>query len=198
MTRWLVLFLIGLWPPAAEAGGLREGDLLFQTSRSSQSKAIALATKSPFTHVGVFTLRDGKPYVFEAVQPVKLTPLAAWQRRGVGGKMTVRRLADVTPLTREVLEKMREVAQGLVGKDYDTAFAWDDERMYCSELVYKIYARGAGIELGQVQKLRDFDLTHPEVQKKLRERYGEQVPLDMDVISPQALFDDPRLVTIDD
>ncbi len=196
--RFVVSLLLAFWVAEARAGALREGDLLFQTSRSSQSKAIAAATKSKFTHVGIFTLREGKAYVFEAVQPVKLTPLDEWQRRGVKGKVTVRRLADTGPLTTEVLGKMREVAQTFAGRDYDLAFGWEDDRLYCSELVYKIYDRGAGIQLGKLQKLRDFDLTHPEVQEKLRERYGEHVPLEMEVISPQALFDDPRLVTIDD
>ncbi|HSI05578.1 MAG: YiiX family permuted papain-like enzyme [Myxococcota bacterium] len=196
--RFLVLVVLGFWGAEAHAGALREGDLLFQTSRSSQSKAIAVATKSKFTHVGIFTLREGKAYVLEAVQPVKLTPLDEWQRRGLKGKVTVRRLADTGPLTTEVLGKMREVAQGFIGHDYDTAFGWDDDKLYCSELVYKVYDRGAGIQLGSLQKLRDFDLKSSEVKKKLRERYGEQVPLDMEVISPQAIFDDPRLVTIED
>ena len=196
--RFGVLVLLVFSAARAHAGPLREGDLVFQTSRSSQSKAIAAATKSTFTHVGIVTLREGKAYVFEAVQPVKLTPLEAWRRRGVKGKLTVRRLADTAALTAEVLGKMREVAQSFAGRDYDLAFGWEDDRLYCSELVYKIYDRGAGIQLGKLQKLRDFDLTHPEVKEKLRERYGEQVPLDMQVISPQALFDDPRLVTIAD
>lgn len=55
---------------------LHEGDLIFHTSLSAQSQAIQLATHSPYSHCGIL-YRNGKEWqVFEAVQPVKLTPLA--------------------------------------------------------------------------------------------------------------------------
>ncbi len=48
------------------------GDIIFQISRSSQSKAIQLATHS-ISHTGMLVMRNKKPYVFEAVEPVKYT-----------------------------------------------------------------------------------------------------------------------------
>ena len=65
-----------------------DGDIVFHTSRSAQSQAIQLATKSPYSHMGIVYLRDGKPFVLEAVQPVKLTPLDEWivaKQRVYGG-----------------------------------------------------------------------------------------------------------------
>ncbi len=195
MGRLTFIFVV-FWGGMAAAEPLREGDLVFQTSRSAQSQAIAVATKSPYTHMGIYVLQDGKPMVLEAVQPVKLTPYAAWKKRGVGGKVAVRRLADTSPLTPEVIAKMREVGRGFLGKSYDLGFEWSDERLYCSELVYKVYDRGAGIQLGKLQKLGDFDASHPLVQKALFDRYSGEIPIEMDVISPQSIFDDPRLVTV--
>ena len=32
-------------------------------------------------------------------------------------------------------------------KDYDLYFEWSDDKIYCSELVWKIYKNGADIEL---------------------------------------------------
>lgn len=198
LPKILVLFLtaIALTTPTRAHPGepLRDGDIVFQQSRSSQSAAIAAATGSRYTHMGMITLRDGKPFVLEAVQPVKLTPLSTWAARGADKHVIVKRLSE--PLSAATIEKMRAAAQPLVGKSYDTAFAWDDERMYCSELVYKIYERGAGITIGSLQKLGDFDLTSAAVRKKLRERYGDKVPLDATVISPQSMFDDPKLMTV--
>ena len=43
-----------------------------------------------------------------------------------------------------------EVGRQLEGKHYDFWFEWSDERIYCSELVWKIYRRGLGIELGEL------------------------------------------------
>ena len=64
---------------------LRDGDLIFQTSLSGQSRAIQEATGSKYSHCGII-YRDGCDYfVYEAVQPVKSTPLAQWIARGKGG-----------------------------------------------------------------------------------------------------------------
>src|SRR5690242_18178000 len=154
-----------------------DGDIVFHTSRSAQSLAIQLATKSPYSHMGIVYVRDGKPFVFEAVQPVKLTPLDDWIERGEGKHVVVKRLRDADArLTADTLRKMRGVGEQLAGRDYDPYFEWSDERIYCSELVWKVFERGAGIELGQRQTIADFDLSNPAVQAKVRERYGDQVP----------------------
>lgn len=45
-----------LFPGAARAAGpdsLRNGDLIFQTSKSAQSQAIQAATHSPYSHCGI-------------------------------------------------------------------------------------------------------------------------------------------------
>lgn len=175
----------------------RDGDIVFHTSRSAQSLAIQLATKSPYSHMGIVYLRDGEPSVFEAVQPVKLTPLDEWIERGEGQHFVAKRLRDAdTRLTGETLRNLRAVGEQLAGKDYDPYFEWSDERIYCSELVWKIFERGAGIELGERQTIAAFDLSHPAVQAKVRERYGDRVPLDEVVISPAAIFDAVDLETV--
>jgi permuted papain-like amidase YaeF/Yiix C92 family enzyme len=175
----------------------RDGDIVFHTSRSSQSLAIQLATKSPYSHMGIVYLRDDEPFVFEAVQPVKLTPLDDWIERGERERFVVKRLRDSeTRLTAQALRSMRAVGEQLAGKDYDPYFEWSDDRMYCSELVWKVFERGAGIELGELQTIAAFDLSHPAVQAKVRERYGDHVPLDEVVVSPAAIFDAPDLETV--
>jgi len=54
---------------------LKSGDIIFQTSKSSQSIAIQRATKSKYSHMGIIYKEGKNTYVYEAVQPVKLTPL---------------------------------------------------------------------------------------------------------------------------
>ena len=84
---------------------------------------------------------------------------------------------------------MREAADSYEGKPYDLYFEWSDARIYCSELVWKMYRDAMGIEIGGLQKLREFDLADPAVKAKMRERYGTNVPLDEPVISPAAMFE---------
>jgi hypothetical protein len=191
------IFLVAalLWTGAAHAAPLRDGDIIFHTSRSAQSVAIQRATHSPYSHVGVIFLRDGKPYVFEAIAKIQYTPLSTWIARGEGGRYVVKRLKR--PLTTAQVAKLRAVADEFAGKTYDLYFEWSDQRIYCSELVWKIYQRGIGVQVGGLQKLREFDLTDAAVRAKMRERYGTRVPLDEPVISPGAQFDSPLLETVE-
>lgn len=179
------------------ASTLREGDLIFQASRSTQSRAIQLATHSPYSHCGLLLQQGGQWQVLEAVQPVRLTPLARWVARGQGGHFVVKRLRDANRvLTPAAVTRLRAAGQPLLGRPYDLAFSWSDERLYCSELLWKLYDRGLHRQLGSLQRLRDFDLRHPAVQAKLHERYGPRLPLNEPVISPAAIFASPALVVV--
>ena len=189
--------------PAAEAATapittqLRDGDLIFHTSQSAQSRAIQLATHSTWSHCGIVYKAGANWQVFEAVQPVKLTPLADWVARGQGGHFVTKRLRDAaTALTPAALARLKAAGQPMLGHSYDLYFGWSDDRIYCSELIWKVYERGLGRRLGQLQHLRDFDLSHPAVRAKLRERYGNRLPLDETVISPVSIFRSPELVTV--
>ena len=131
------------------------------------------------------------------MQPVKFTPLANWLARGQGGHFVVKRLRDAdTALTPAALARLKAAGQPLLGRNYDLYFGWTDDRIYCSELIWKVYERGLGRQLGNLQQLRNFDLSHPAVQTKLRERYGARLPLAETVISPVSIFDSPELVTV--
>lgn len=177
---------------------LRSGDIIFQTSQSGQSKAIQLATNSKYSHMGIIYEDKGQFFVYEAVQPVKLTPINEWIERGENGHYVVKRLRNAEDiLTPQTLSKMKQVGEKYQGKNYDLYFEWSDDRIYCSELVWKIYKEAAGIEIGQLQALSDFDLTHELVQQKMKERYGEHIPTDEQVISPAAMFDSDLLTTVE-
>ncbi|WP_022823925.1 YiiX family permuted papain-like enzyme [Hymenobacter norwichensis] len=176
---------------------LHNGDLIFQTSTSTQSRAIQLATHSPYSHCGILFRRGTEWRVFEAVQPVSETSLAAWVARGKGGQFVVKRLHDAeTVLTPATLQRLRAAGEQYRGKSYDLYFGWSDDRIYCSELLWKMYQQATGREIGQLETLRQFDLSHPAVQAKLKERYGNQIPLNERAISPVRMFESPELVTV--
>ncbi len=176
---------------------LQDGDIIFQTSKSSQSKAIQLATMSKYSHMGVIYKKDDEYYVFEAIQPVKSTPLTDWIKRGEQGHYVIKRLknADIV-LTKDIKQKMKQIGERFVGKYYDIYFEWTDEKIYCSELVWKIYKESANIEIGKLQTLKDFDLTSKIVKQKMTERYGDKIPMNETVISPVSMFNSDKLITI--
>lgn len=176
---------------------LHNGDLIFQTSLSNQSEAIQLATKSQYSHVGLLYFMNNEWMVLEAVQPVKLTSLNVWVKRGKDEHYIVKRLKNSnTILTNEVLLKMQNNGQKYLGKNYDLYFEWSNERIYCSELVWKIYKESANIEIGKLQTLKEFDLSHPIVQSKLKERYGDFLPENELFISPESVFNSTLLETV--
>jgi hypothetical protein len=179
------------------ADQLRDGDIIFQTSWSDQSIAIQKATHSQYSHMGIVFLRNGSPYVYEAIKTVQYTPLRKWVDRGEGGHYVVRRLREADRiLTSQAVKKLQQAGAKFQGKPYDSYFEWSDNRIYCSELVWKIYDRGIGIRVGRLQKVRDFDLSDPIVKNKIKERYGNKVPMDETVISPGEMFSSDLLVTV--
>ncbi|MHB8843616.1 MAG: YiiX family permuted papain-like enzyme [Nitrospirota bacterium] len=203
-TIRLILFIgISLcWLGAAASGEalesrVRDGDIIFQTSLSSQSIAIQRATGSRYSHMGMIFFRNGSPMAFEAIQTVRFTPLKKWTARGEGGHFVVKRLTDADRiLTAEALGRLRRAAETFEGRPYDLTFAWSDDRIYCSELVWKIYERALGIQIGSLQRLGEFRLDDPAVRKKMSERYGAAIPLHEQVISPAAMFDATNLTVV--
>jgi hypothetical protein len=194
--RRLLAILLGslLCSSVLAASPLHDGDLIFQTSRSGQSLAVQHATHSPWSHMGVIVMHDGQPFVFEASATVRYTPLAKWAAHGAGGQYTVKRLKRA--LKPAQIAGLRAAAGKYTGRPYDLYFEWSDERIYCSELAWKMYRDALGVEIGARQKLQDFDLSDPAVQAKMRERYGNHVPLNEPVISPGAMYDSPLLETV--
>jgi hypothetical protein len=187
--------MFGCGKPSTEQ--LHDGDIIFQTSRSSQSAAIQIATHSRYSHVGIIFFKKGKPYVFEAVGTVRYTPLKQWIDRGIKKHYVIKRLRNAEKvMTALSIEKLKLVAAQFRGKPYDHAFGWSDDRIYCSELIWKIYDRGIGVQIGRLKKLRDFDLSNDVVKNKMKERYGQRIPYDETVISPGDMFSSALLKTI--
>ena len=174
----------------------RSGDIIFQNLPSAQSKAIQLATHSQYSHVGIIFIQNGKPVVYEAVQPVRVTPLDEWIERGKDGRFIIKRLRAPERLADSTIANMLQVGRHQIGKDYDIYFGWSDDLWYCSEFVWKIYQRGAGIELCDLRHLKDFDLTSTTVKETMKRRYGDTIPYDERVVAPSDIFDSDKLKTV--
>jgi len=195
---FLILFLATMNNGALAAPPLQEGDLVFQSQGGSFSKAIQLATHSPYNHMGMVFIRKGNPYVLEAVGPVRFTPFDRWTKNGKQGQFVAKRLKNAKAvLTPEVLKKMEALAQKYQGKGYTFTFDWSEQKFYCSGLVWRIYHDTTGLELGKFQKLGDLDLSSPPVKRELQKHFGPFVPLDHEVISPERIFESKLLTTVE-
>src|SRR5215470_676360 len=98
--RWTCAFIGMLLFACSHAAEVpvQEGDLIFQTSRSSQSLAIQRATGSEYSHMGVVFFREGRSYVLEANATVRYTELHRWIDHGQGGHFVLKRLKDAQSL----------------------------------------------------------------------------------------------------
>lgn len=190
-----IAFLTTLSAKETNPFALQEGDIVFSGSTFGQGAAIIEVTASPYTHCGVVFSQDGRLMVLEAVQPVSVTTLEDFIARGRAEAFTARRLK--TTVTPEAYQKARDWAHAQIGREYDVRFGWDDRKLYCSELVWKIYQR-AGVELCAPRRFRDYDLQRPAVRKMIEQRYGgmDRLPLDEKVVAPSDLADSPLLAEV--
>ena len=178
---------------AAPGPVLQNGDLVFERSSSRQSAAIQWATASRWSHVGIVEVGPGGDVaVLEALGKVSRTPWAAWRKRARrGGGVLVLRPFGPSAAQREAAV---EEARRMLGRPYDPRFEWDDEKIYCSELVVKAYERGAGVSYGRRQKLGDLRLAG--VEAAAEKRWGGPIPKDLVLVTPASLVEDTRLARI--
>lgn len=161
------------------------GDIIFQTSFGHQSDLVSIITQSPFTHCGIISNQKGKLFVLEASSIVKMTPFNEWVAGGKDSKYVVMRLIDHEKYLQNInIKQLKAVYMKYVSKPYDSQFLWSDDKIYCSELVWKISKDNLGIELCPLKKLKDFDLSNEEVQSELKKRYGYNIPNEELVVSP--------------
>ena len=170
----------GTQPPEVS---LQNGDVVLQASTSERSALIRKASRSPYSHVGLIEVAKDGVFVIEAIQPVSRTPLAQWVKRGEGGSVTVLR-----PKGLEVAARNRVVAAAKkeLGKPYDARYRWDDERLYCSELVVKSFARGASVSVGRQDVVKTLELSDEEL--ALAAKLG--VSPSQTLVTPGSLVDD--------
>lgn len=187
---------LDMGPPPTSA--LKDGDIIFHTSQSEQSKFIQAATNNPLSHVGILFKENGKWMVYEAVQPVKKTALEQFAKRGEDGKYVVRRLQDAdTALTPEAISKMKDYLKPNLGKDYDKYFGWGDDRQYCSELVWKAYKHATGKRLGEPKPMEDYEIAKSkELKEAIEKRWGKKLPLKELMIAPSNIYESKLLVPV--
>ena len=176
---------------------LATGDIVFQEGFGTQATAVKAATDSRWSHVGVVFERDGEMLVLEALQPVRITPLEKFVARNRESFYAMR-LKDRSPIDREAIAAAGRWAELQLGKDYDFRFQRDDRQMYCSELVWKIYREGCGIELCQARPVREYDLHEPTVAALIEARYGniKNLPLEHPMVAPSDLADSELLIEV--
>lgn len=190
MRVYLMLVLaIGLFTNcSAQLPDVQNGDIIFIQNPGGQGKAIQLATKSKFTHVGIIFIENGKAMVYHAVEPVSVNTLEEFIDMSSDGKCEIKHLKDKSALTKKVISDMLQEAKSKLGIHYDVGFNWSDGELYCSEFVWKLYNHALKLEIGKLRPLKEFDLSHPVVKNIMTQRYGKNIPYEEKMISPGDMY----------
>jgi hypothetical protein len=200
MKALILIFLLGIHLPSwssVSSLGVQEGDVIFHESQSSQSEALKEITGSRWTHTGIILKHQGQWYVAEAARGVEMTPLMQFISRGKNRDFIIKRVREnLVLLHQENLNKLKMALLPFAGVAYDFWFEWSDEKIYCSELVWKAYKNAFNLELATPERFKDFPLNGPWAQRLILDRYtrqGRSLNLDELVVSPVALLDSPQL-----
>lgn len=170
-------------------GEVREGDVIFQTSKSQQSPLIQIGTRSKITHCGIIVMRGGKPYVLETLKTLVLTPLDKFIARGEDGKYWIKRSSK---------ENIKIKYAKYLGKPYDLSFKFDNGRFYCSELVYDIYQKQLGIKLAEPRQVKDYLILFTDRLPKLRRAMKRRgISKEQYAIAPVDIFNSDYLESVD-
>jgi hypothetical protein len=161
---------------------IREGDFIFQNIHGKLFSVIEDVTGSPITHCGIIVKKKGEWYVLEAIGPVMFTSLNEWIHRGIGSEITIVRLKDKY---QNQIPRIIKASYNYLDRPYDIQYEWDDEKIYCSELIYKAVRDATGMELVEFRRLGDMKWEPHEA--FIRMIAGGILPLDRKMIAPGDL-----------
>jgi len=173
---------------------LKSGDILFQDLDSSPiCDAIELVTPGynggNFSHIGLVISQNDTLKILEAIPPkVTITNLDNFLNRSSdqngNPKVIVGRLIDEYKNT---IAKAIEFAKQKIGVDYDEYFMLDNDKYYCSELIYDAFSP---YFIFKLEPMNFLDPTNNDTLSTWKEYYskiGIQVPQNELGINPGVM-----------
>lgn len=170
----------------------QEGDVLMQSLPHSELvDAIESASQSPWSHCGILVRRDGHWQVAQALGNVHYTPLIEYLIQDRDLRVASYRVQGITG---EQRAQLQPGIGKLLGKPYDINYEPDDRKIYCSELVWKVYDRELGIHWGAWEAFGALNWQPVEAFVRTVER--GKLPLDRMMITPVGLTRTDRVVQV--
>lgn len=175
---------------------LKQGDILFISIDAFLYKQVARGTGSWCSHVGFVVKERGQWLVLESKVPkVAATPLREFLARTCNSEVALRRLRQ--PLTGSDIGRLKKAAAEREGGWYHLGFNYDSARQFCSKFVYQVFQQALGVELGEVQTLRQLLDQNPQASVGFwRVWYLGFIPWQRRTVTPASQLVDSQLDTI--
>lgn len=188
-VAWIFLFL----PASAQHidfGKLKEGDLLFQDLDCGPlCEAIEAVTEGvdgkDFSHCAMVVRVGDSLQVIEAIgTTVQLTTLAKFFARS-GDTLVLTKIAvgRVKQPYQALLPQVVQNAKALIGEPYDDAFLPDNNKWYCSEVLYDAFKKASDTEFFPMQPMtfkdprtKDFFPAWVDYYRELQLEIPEAIP----------------------
>lgn len=205
----LIFFLLSLLASPAEelidTHGLRTGDLLFVTEgKSDFSNAITQATGNQdslqFIHVGILIADSIANLEVLDASPelgVRITSLQEFLKEsplvGENPGVVVKRVNIDFPL-----EETIGRAKSFIGQEYDWWYLPDNDKIYCSELIYESFIdkKGNPIFESKPMNFKAPDGSMPLFWVQLFEKLGQSIPQGVPGTNPNDMARSDKLTEI--
>ena len=190
--RLIIITLLLIFSIPSFAGGTsldfpKEGDIVFIWSKSRQSPFISYATGSLYTHCGVVVENNNELYVLEASNQLKLTPYKQFLENARLNYYERIRIID---------NDIKIDYEKYLNKKYDLQFDFNNDKIYCSELVYLIYKDQFNIELCEPKQIKEYNIFGlGSLLKKRNMSLDSYVVAPSDIINTEHKLSAPPLFT---
>ena len=129
---------------------LEPGDIIMQSEGVFIETASRITTGSKWTHVGLVINYKGRNCVLEAIKTITCTSIDKYLKRGKDHLV----LRPRKKLSSKEKRKISYTGSKMIGKKYDYELGWGDDKLYCSELVHKVYLKSLGVKIGRPKKVK--------------------------------------------
>lgn len=182
-----------------------KGDLLFVVGEESSefSEAITKSTahheELKYDHVAIVDIVNDSVCVIEASSRggVNVMP---WPEFMESAKMSNNCVGIVVKRVNVPIDvdEAIKIARSHLGEEYDWSFRPDNDKMYCSELVYESYLDKEGLHIFNADPMsfRDAEGNLPQFWVDLYSRLGEEVPEGVLGTNPTKMSQSPLLIEV--
>ena len=122
----------------------KEGDIIFQDLDTSPlcegiEKVTSGYKNMNFSHVGIITFINNNAYVIEAYEGVDTTKINEFLLRSQKNEISKIAVGRLKKKHQKLIPDAIKLGKNLIGKEYDDEFNINNDKYYCSELIYKIF-----------------------------------------------------------